>query len=126
MYGVVLWKNTEGTRAVIWCEDHGELAFLAADDRLHDGKRLEAGDLIHFELAWDGDTRRANGPRLVVSKAYPALATDLVEYASDVQMTLDQTTSCAHPNVVSFTIPDAADAAYGDRDRSAASRRKMV
>ncbi len=28
MYGVILWSDQEAQRAVIWCEDHGKLAYL--------------------------------------------------------------------------------------------------
>lgn len=45
MYGVVLWCSPCCEKAVIWCEDHGDLAFF------HDAGCalvLEAGDLVKF------------------------------------------------------------------------------
>ena len=28
MYGVILWSDQTAQRAVIWCEDHGKLAYF--------------------------------------------------------------------------------------------------
>ena len=28
MYGVILWSDQKAQRAVIWCEDHGKLAYF--------------------------------------------------------------------------------------------------
>ena len=51
MFGVVLWADASDSKAVIWCEDHGNLAYYtAAEQNVHDGLGLDAGDLIQFDL----------------------------------------------------------------------------
>src|SRR6056297_2733683 len=102
MYGVVLWKDIEGSRAVIWCEDHGDLAFLSAEEGMHSGADLDAGDLIHFDVMWDGALRRANNAKLVASHAFPTLTKDLVACSATLLKSEGQAGACDGPNVVSF------------------------
>ncbi|MCA0920965.1 hypothetical protein [Pseudooceanicola nanhaiensis] len=65
---------------MIWCEDHGDLAyFSAADGELCDGIGLDAGDLVQFDLTEDRVMRRARNPRIVAEEQYPTLATRLQE-----------------------------------------------
>lgn len=78
MYGVVLWTDDRDSKAVIWCEDHGNLAFYS--DRggsLHDGVSLDAGDLIQFEVGEEQDMRMARNPQRVEAGHAPSLASDL-------------------------------------------------
>ena len=43
MYGVVLWADASDTKAVIWCEDQGNLAYYtAAEEDIHEGPALDA------------------------------------------------------------------------------------
>lgn len=105
MYGVVLWKDVEGSRAVIWCEDHGDLAFLATDEGVHGGATLDAGDLIHFEVTWDGNTRLANNPKLVVSEAYPTLPMELCALFKSGSDNAEPSAANTHTNVVTFPTP---------------------
>lgn len=37
MFGVVLWSNGVSGKAVIWCEDQGDLAFMNMRDDLGRG-----------------------------------------------------------------------------------------
>ena len=79
MYGVVLWSDKEDSKAVIWCEDHGDLAFYdGASDCALDGCTLDAGDLVKFILSEDRDMRLATNPRLVAEQQYPGLADSLL------------------------------------------------
>lgn len=64
MFGVVLWSDVEDHKAVIWCEDHGDLAFYRASDSGGDVS-LDAGDLVQFDMTMDRDLRLAHNPRLV-------------------------------------------------------------
>lgn len=83
MCGVVLWSSEEEDRAVIWCEDHGKLAFYAgahqckACNDMHGGVVLDAGDLIEFDVEDQADQRRAHNPRLLVEDHAPCIATGL-------------------------------------------------
>ena len=34
MNGVIIWSEHVSKRAIIWCEDHGRLAFFKAEETL--------------------------------------------------------------------------------------------
>lgn len=66
MYGVVLWADNAVNKAVIWCEDHGNLAFYNAHETsVHDDFVLDAGDLIQFDLREERECRQARNLRRV-------------------------------------------------------------
>lgn len=78
MFGVVLWSDRNQNRAVIWCEDHGDLAFFKGDGiGAMDGAEMEPGDLVQFDISKERHMRLARNPRLVASDEYPTLASDL-------------------------------------------------
>jgi hypothetical protein len=126
MYGVVLWKDTEGNRAVIWCEDQGDLAFLSAEEGLHSGANLDAGDLIHFDVIWDGALRRANNAKLVASEAFPTLPKDLAACSAALRQPEDHPGACDRPNVVSFPATRQADAPRHELAPPVVAGRKVV
>lgn len=75
MYGVVLWADQRQNRAVIWCEDHGDLAYYkgaAGGDAA-----LAPGDLVEFNLRSVGQMRFADAPRLITRRSHPTLSCDL-------------------------------------------------
>lgn len=82
MFGVVLWSDQKDSKAVIWCEDHGDLAFCSAsvDEQ---GCVLDTGDLIQFDIRVDRHMRRAENPRKVFEGAYQGLADTLRTMPSD-------------------------------------------
>lgn len=62
MCGVVLWSDAGDHKAVVWCEDAGNLAYYID----HDGSStsevaLDAGDLIEFDLV-EGTFRQVKNP----------------------------------------------------------------
>ncbi|MGA9434149.1 MAG: hypothetical protein WBV62_07935 [Roseobacter sp.] len=74
MLGVVLWSDIADRKAVIWCEDQGDLAYVnAADSVLDNGEFFDAGDVIQFDVENCQKMRVANNPRLVIEKAGKAL-----------------------------------------------------
>ncbi|MGP6086245.1 hypothetical protein [Antarctobacter jejuensis] len=78
MLGVILWADANDRKAVIWCEDHGNLAYYTGSEQnLHDGMNLDAGDLIQFELREDRDMRRARNLRRVDAGYAPSIVHDL-------------------------------------------------
>ncbi len=78
MYGVVLWADEIDSKAVIWCEDHGNLAYYsAADHSMHRGVALDAGDLIQFDLQEERDCRLARNLQHVDSGFAPDIASNL-------------------------------------------------
>ena len=76
MFGVVLWSDQKDRKAVIWCEDHGDLAFCSesVDDQ---GGILDTGDLIQFDVTLDRHMRLAQNPRKISEGAYEGLADTL-------------------------------------------------
>lgn len=78
MYGVVLWSDRNDKKAVIWCEDHGDLAYYGGHTggSVFDGPVLDAGDLVHFQLAdaCGAAMRMAHNPELVSECHAPAIA----------------------------------------------------
>lgn len=69
MIGVVLWSDPSDRKAVIWCEDQGDLAFLNASEEPGPADEFfDAGDLVQFDVEINASMRRVNNPRLVVEK----------------------------------------------------------
>ena len=78
MYGVVLWSDTNAQRAVIWCEDQGELAYYTpTENSVHQAPALDAGDLIQFDVTIQQNMRRATNPQLLQSSHSPDLPDNL-------------------------------------------------
>lgn len=74
MLGVVLWSDAADRKAVIWCEDQGDLAYVNAGNTvLQSGDFFDAGDLVQFDMEMRKSMRLANNPRLVIEKAGPEL-----------------------------------------------------
>lgn len=76
MFGVVLWSDEQDQKAVIWCEDHGDLAFYRNDSDTC-GIEMDAGDWVQFDMRMDKNQRKAHNPRLVCEGVYPELADSL-------------------------------------------------
>ncbi len=76
MFGVVLWSDTVNKQAVIWCDDHGDLAFYR-NAKSKPKMSFRAGDLVEFDLQEDAALRIASCPRVVEKESYPSLTSDL-------------------------------------------------
>ena len=74
MFGVVLWCNVESRKAVIWCEDQGDLAYL--DMRVSSGVPAP-GDLVRMEFQMDADVRRVANCELIAERHAPSIASTL-------------------------------------------------
>ncbi|WGR61264.1 hypothetical protein E3U26_11340 [Paracoccus ferrooxidans] len=60
MIGVILWSSPAKEKAVIWCEDHGALAYLQGRENLFvETEWPEAGDLVELEIEMQADLRHA-------------------------------------------------------------------
>jgi len=78
MYGVVLWSDVDDRKAVIWCEDHGDLAFYSGqDEAAMNGPNLDTGDLVHFQVSEGQKMRLASNPRLIAESQFPKIAEQL-------------------------------------------------
>lgn len=104
MFGVVLWSDNAQNRAVIWCEDHGNLAFFKGDlaDGLS-GQDIDPGDLVQFDLTEERQMRLASNPRLVAADEYPTLAQDLRRAGQPVTSLPRSTSADGVSNIVPFT-----------------------
>lgn len=85
MYGVVLWADQSDQKAVIWCEDHGDLAYYHDTDlSAHEGVALDAGDLIQFDLRQERNLRLARNPERLARQQYAGIAQSLAKAGSSV------------------------------------------
>ena len=101
MLGVILWNDPETDRAVIWCEDQGQLAFYRPDlskPKLSD--ELTVGDLVQFDLRQDETLRYAHNVHLVAGNHYKDIADNLVSNAS--QATYSVQRKPAPRNIIEF------------------------
>lgn len=76
MFGVVLWSDDEDHKAVIWCEDHGDLAFYQSHCDA-ENVAMDAGDWVEFDLSMDRNMRFAHNPRLIAEGVFPELPESL-------------------------------------------------
>lgn len=66
MIGVILWSSPAKEKAVIWCEDHGALAYLQGQENLAFTKEWpDSGDLVELEVEMVQDLRHARCVTLV-------------------------------------------------------------
>ena len=76
MLGVVLWSDLNQQKAVIWCEDQGDLAFYTHNEN-DAAVDLHEGDWVRFDLTLSSDIRVAENPCVVEEAAYSGLADTL-------------------------------------------------
>ena len=112
MYGVVLWTDQRQNRAVIWCEDHGDLAFYRGAEGCD--AAMTAGDLVEFDLRDGGDIRLADTPRLITQRSHPTLTTELKKAGARLGVLQGGAPRAANSDYAANVIPlrEARIAAY--------------
>lgn len=98
MFGVVLWSNPQQSKAVVWCEDHGDLAFFdssrvngetpnggSSSDMAPLGIAMKAGDLLRFDLIVRGQQRLVVRPKMIVAGQDEDLPRRVLEVARTFQ-----------------------------------------
>lgn len=101
MIGVVLWSNVASEKAVIWCEDQGDLAFLNIREDLAPWVgHVSSGDMLCFEIQDVGSVRTARDATLVARNQAPELA-DVLESVAVISDTTDADTLAETPSRVS-------------------------
>ncbi|QYX55439.1 hypothetical protein K1T73_09985 [Roseovarius sp. SCSIO 43702] len=116
MYGVVLWSDDARNRAVVWCDDHGDLAFYRRTGGARAPMPFAAGDLIQFDLKEAAEMRIVSRPRVVERESYPTLTHDLKQ-AGAAMGALEETCRApegcveARDNVVSLSAHRCAEVA---------------
>ncbi|WP_120499810.1 hypothetical protein [Roseovarius sp. EL26] len=114
MFGVILWNDQISNRAVIWCEDHGDLAFLNSSVlQGHNVCKIEAGDLVQFDIADDGNMRLATNAQLVQPDAYPQLASSLKTVQDPKKAMEIETGQTGGAKVIPFGTPRKLRASKG-------------
>lgn len=95
MIGVVLWSDHDDRKAVIWCEDQGDLAFLSdtSNDHIERARFYNVGDVVSFELTFEKNMRLAVNPMLVSGFQRADLASRLRDVAERCEMTQKSETS---------------------------------
>lgn len=94
MFGVVLWSDPTDRKAVIWCEDQGDLAFYRHADATQ-SLTLEAGDWVQFDLEVQRKQRFACNPRLIQGGACRSLPDMLTAACDEMGVGLGQRESSA-------------------------------
>ncbi len=60
MIGVILWRDVDDGKAVIWCEDQGDLAYLdRLEDILDPVTSFAVGDVVRFDMTIERHMRLA-------------------------------------------------------------------
>ena len=88
MIGVILWNDTATSRAVIWCEDHGGLAYVSgSDNEAEEFQPKRVGDVVTFDLQLDGSVRRALNVSVIKETWGKSLAGQLKSMATGMTTT---------------------------------------
>jgi len=86
MIGVVLWCDEVDRKAVIWCDDNGDLAFYHdQNDGLDPNGFFDAGDMVQFDVDVFRNMRQAKNARLVQERAFAGLPERLKRSAATPQ-----------------------------------------
>lgn len=73
MIGIVLWSDETLNKAVIWCDDQGDLAFFT--NKSGTGfQKLNPGDWVEFDLTLSGNFRIAENLSVLLEQGSPDLA----------------------------------------------------
>lgn len=98
MIGVVLWSDPDGKSAVFWCEDQDDLAYFErVGEAFVSGPLFVAGDMVQFDIRYDGKLRCAVAPRLLQEQVCQSLPSRLRQtaQAQPPQAPLPETRQCA-------------------------------
>lgn len=101
MIGVILWSDPCDSKAVIWCEDHGDLAYMSVSENKHLPDRFfEVGDMVEFDVSTKRNLRLAYNTRRLPSSFGTCLKTVLTTSAN-----LDEIETRASAKIVPFQKP---------------------
>lgn len=81
MLGIVLWHDQKSNKALIMCEDYGDLAYFEGKKEFDGGALTELGrgDLVRFDVNEDRNHRLAVNPKSVCRGIYAWLPEALQE-----------------------------------------------
>lgn len=92
MLGVILWSDAAAQKAVLWCEDQGDLAYLSG---AHTGDLPETffqiGDLLEVDVRTHRNMRLASNPRCVQASVGREAIDGLAAVTAQICTTLSDT-----------------------------------
>jgi len=102
MLGVVIWTDAAESKAIIWCEDHGDLAFIGQYPHAETmTESLDQGDLIQFDLTEHRNLRFAKNARKV-AEHYCADLSAVIATAQAIKSDIEDRRSKPASCVLSF------------------------
>jgi hypothetical protein len=106
MLGVVIWTDAAESKAIIWCEDHGKLAFL--------GQCNHGDDFLKVDLAEYRTMRLAQNPRKIAQHYCADLDGVLAKaqsVKSDIEKAMPERAKARHapPKKQSCSVIDFAE-----------------
>jgi len=118
MIGIVLWRDQAVGKAVIWCEDQGDLAFYTQSSG-EAAVDLRVGDWVAFDLILEDNTRVARDVSLLGERGCPGLVDDLVAASADARPKRSRAAQECAPDEdcreVALSESEAADVILFDR-----------
>lgn len=126
MFGVVLWSNEQARKAVIWCEDHGDLAYYRTQDN-DNSVALTPGDWVEFDVVLSGTQRIAYAPTLINGGSFENLSERLVSFARTASKGRPSLTDKTPPvsemgKIEPFRVPGNANGAGTNADQQIRNR----
>lgn len=120
MFGAVLWCDPQKEKALIWCEDHADLAYYTASKgTIGRELQLEAGDLVQFDVTELQAMRVADNVELVAAVEYPSLAEELQRREGSTGTPVSKAQTTQNSKIIAFpgTSRDggAIDQDYNER-----------
>ena len=105
MIGVILWSDPAAKKAVIWCEDQGDLAYLSPSDApaLPD-VFFEVGDMVEFADRTERNLRKVQSVRRLNQNWGTALADGLVNMNAPKRARVDVSDSA---EIIPFRLSPA-------------------
>lgn len=121
MFGVVLWSNTKERTAVIWCEDHGDLAiYNEAEAICPCTSLLGEGDLVRVEMKEKNGLRQVRSAVIIEAGHAVGLPTAIkgaaTEAAASRQSAYSTRNRVSDSTVVPFPGRPARRLAEAERD----------
>ncbi|WP_299546211.1 hypothetical protein [uncultured Tateyamaria sp.] len=90
MIGVILWSDPKTEKAVIWCEDHGDLAYLSRNDcTTIPDVFFDVGDMVEFDAFAERNLRKVSSARLLRQSLGTTLPDSLHQVRSEKRALVD-------------------------------------
>lgn len=103
MFGVVLWSSQKERTAVIWCDDHGDLAVMRQQSAVFDGNGIpKPGDLLKVEVNERDGIRLVDKAILVAEDHFSGLGDALKSAATGGEASVIEANRSETAHVLAF------------------------